>query len=87
MTRPHDAPYGTDRHPTDLLTGYLLAELPEHEMEALEAHLASCETCSGELTELDAAFVTAVEALPDAPAPAGAWERIEARTAGVVPAP
>ena len=87
MSRPADAPLGTDRHPTDLLPGYLLAELPEREMEAVEAHLRDCEACSAELAELDATFVDAVESLPDASPPAGAWERIEARTANVVPAP
>lgn len=63
------------------LTAYLLGELPEAEMDALDLHLQTCRPCQETLARLDQAFVAAVESLPDEPPPPEAWRAIEVRVA------
>ncbi len=78
-----------DRHPwsDEQLTIYLLGELPEAEMEALDAHLRSCDACREALARLDEVYVASVEELPFGELPgdelsAPVWQGIVSRTRG-----
>ena len=77
------------RHPwsDEQLATYLLGELPEAEMEALDAHLKTCDACREALAQLDEVYVRSVEDLPfeglpfeDLPGdelPASVWHAID----------
>lgn len=83
-----------DRHPwsDEELAIYLLGELPEAEMEAVDAHLTTCAACREALARLDEVYVASVENLaveafsgedpPGDELPAALWQGIDARTRG-----
>jgi len=72
--------------PNELLSGYLDGELPEADARAVEAHLAGCERCAGELASLrqlrELAGGLAAPPVADGQW-AAAWATIHARTATV----
>lgn len=61
------------------LTSYLLGELPEAEMEALDAHLARCASCRETLDRLDEVYVASVEQLEAPKLRDEVWNDIQAR--------
>ena len=69
------------KHPTELLPDYALGELTPEEARLVEAHLARCPTCRAELRELQEGLVKLAESVPEARAPQGGWENIQARLA------
>ena len=78
-------------HPSDLLTDYVLGDLPAAEAAELERHLAGCASCRAELRELRAALVGLVESAAPTAGPGDAWEgvaaRLERERAGLEPHP
>ncbi len=57
-------------HPEELLAGYVDGSLTEAERAGVDAHLATCATCRGEV-ELAGRAVTALRDLPEEPVPVG----------------
>jgi predicted anti-sigma-YlaC factor YlaD len=57
-------------HPEELLAGYVDGALTDEEQAAVDAHLATCETCREEL-ELAGHAVTALASLEEEPMPFG----------------
>ncbi len=64
----------------DLLSEYLDGELDERAAGEIRSHLASCESCRGELERLHRVSA-AVKALPKVPAPKGFARRVAVRLA------
>jgi len=57
-------------HPEELLSGYVDGTLPNEERAVVDAHLATCATCSEEV-ELAGEALVALEALEEQPVPFG----------------
>lgn len=70
------------KHPRDELAPYLLGELSDAEVEALERHLAFCDACRGELHALGEGLTVLVDGLSAEAPPEGAWQAIAARVRG-----
>lgn len=79
------------KHPTELLPDYALEDLSPEEARLIETHLGGCPLCRAELYDLRENPVRLAESVPQAPAPPGNWEKIQARLArepaDAVPAP
>ena len=75
-------------HPTDLLADYVDASLPAAERERVDAHLASCELCTAEVTDA-AKALSALSSLPRVEVPVGVTSSVlrEARKARGVGSP
>jgi hypothetical protein len=70
-------------HPEELLAGYVDGALPARDRAAVDAHLAGCARCRGEVS-LAVSARSALRSLPEVPAPAGIATRAleESRGAG-----
>ncbi len=66
------------KHPTELLSQYLLGELEIAEQEYLEKHLETCPTCLAEYKKLSEAWVAMVDNLPEAELSEQSFDRIQA---------
>ena len=64
-------------HPEELLAGYVDGALADDERAAVDAHLATCETCREE-TELALHAVTALASLEEEPVPFGVMNPVTA---------
>ncbi|MCA1726431.1 MAG: zf-HC2 domain-containing protein [Actinobacteria bacterium] len=60
----------TDRHPEELLAPYVDGDLAREDRRAVDAHLAGCETCAGEVALARRATVS-LRRLGEVPAPLG----------------
>ena len=63
-------------HIDDRISELLLGDVTDGEREALEAHVAACARCAGELTRAADAFAALALALPAEPPPPSLRERI-----------
>jgi anti-sigma factor RsiW len=66
-------------HYTDRLSAYLDDELPPVERRGVEAHLAGCASCAGELAALRAVIAAAAALPPERPSDSDAWPGIRDR--------
>lgn len=67
------------RHPTELLPDYVLEDLSPEEVRSVETHLEGCSVCRARLRDLRESLVILAESVPQAYAPPGNWEKIQAR--------
>jgi anti-sigma factor RsiW len=77
--RRNDAPLQDGHWQEEQLTAHLLGELPEAEMEALDAHLARCARCRETMERLSEAWAASVERLEAPPLRGEVWDGIEKR--------
>ena len=86
MTTPHDPTTPAPGHPHDDLAAYALDAVDQHERAVIEAHLAGCPSCRGELAGHLEVLSRLIE---DERPPDGVWDRIAHRTAapGAPPRP
>ncbi len=66
------------KHPTELLSQYLLAELDDAKQKEVEKHLETCPECQQEFNKLSEGLVAMVDNLPEAELSSEAFERIKA---------
>ncbi|GAA5503833.1 hypothetical protein Dxin01_03596 [Deinococcus xinjiangensis] len=83
MTRQPD--HSSGDHPSDLLPEYVLGSLDTAQAVNVESHLLSCAVCRAEVGRLRDALFSLANDLPGVPAPAGSWEKIQARRGVVSP--
>jgi anti-sigma factor RsiW len=67
-----------DRHPDELLDGWIDGRLDGDERREVEAHLAGCERCRRQAEALRAAVAAVRAGLPDSPPPADLAARVTA---------
>jgi Putative zinc-finger len=79
-----------DRHPEELLAGYVDGSLPDKERAVVESHLASCGRCREE-SELAMRSVATLRRIEDVPVPVGVMSPVAAelgrRMSGTRPRP
>ena len=75
------------KHPTELLPDYVLENLSPKEARLVEVHLEHCSVCRAELRDLRESLVGLAESVPEARAPQGNWEKIQARLTRAETAP
>jgi predicted anti-sigma-YlaC factor YlaD len=69
-----------DRHPEELLAGYVDGSLPERERPAVESHLATCARCREE-SGLAMRAVATLKDIEDVPVPVGVMSPVRAELA------